>query len=143
MRALYEKVKPEGERIGWWDLWVPNEALATVGLVPEKEGDTWNRSKRRLLKGRFNSCPASPPPPTFRSPIQVLTHPTPLSSPALFTSRAALPWHPAHLCPLSLPSSLTAPSYSSSGEGIRAPSFSSYLYFLFCPTLIYRETYPR
>ncbi|KAK2504026.1 hypothetical protein MC885_012399 [Smutsia gigantea] len=26
---------------------------------------------------------------------------------------------------------------------IRAPSFSSYLYFLFCPTLIYRETYPR
>ncbi|KAI4546621.1 hypothetical protein MG293_003176, partial [Ovis ammon polii] len=28
------------------------------------------------------------------------------------------------------------------GEGIRAPSFSSYLYFLFCPTLIYRETYP-
>ncbi|KAM9760159.1 sterol O-acyltransferase 2 isoform 5-T5 [Dama dama] len=29
------------------------------------------------------------------------------------------------------------------GEGIRAPSFSSYLYFLFCPTLIYRETYPR
>ncbi|MBZ3872742.1 Sterol O-acyltransferase 2, partial [Sciurus carolinensis] len=29
------------------------------------------------------------------------------------------------------------------GEGIWAPSFSSYLYFLFCPTLIYRETYPR
>uniref|UniRef100_A0A2K5I645 O-acyltransferase n=1 Tax=Colobus angolensis palliatus TaxID=336983 RepID=A0A2K5I645_COLAP len=29
------------------------------------------------------------------------------------------------------------------GEGIQAPSFSSYLYFLFCPTLIYRETYPR
>ncbi|XP_075863408.1 sterol O-acyltransferase 2 isoform X2 [Microcebus murinus] len=29
------------------------------------------------------------------------------------------------------------------GEGPRAPSFSSYLYFLFCPTLIYRETYPR
>ncbi|XP_014641995.1 PREDICTED: sterol O-acyltransferase 2 [Ceratotherium simum simum] len=29
------------------------------------------------------------------------------------------------------------------GRGIRAPSFSSYLYFLFCPTLIYRETYPR
>ncbi|XP_066114718.1 sterol O-acyltransferase 2 [Saccopteryx bilineata] len=29
------------------------------------------------------------------------------------------------------------------GEGVRAPSFSSYLYFLFCPTLIYRETYPR
>ncbi|OWK16759.1 hypothetical protein Celaphus_00011433 [Cervus elaphus hippelaphus] len=28
-------------------------------------------------------------------------------------------------------------------QGIRAPSFSSYLYFLFCPTLIYRETYPR
>ncbi|XP_045143153.1 sterol O-acyltransferase 2 [Echinops telfairi] len=29
------------------------------------------------------------------------------------------------------------------GEGIQAPSFSSYLYFLFCPTLIYRTTYPR
>ncbi|XP_006870187.1 PREDICTED: sterol O-acyltransferase 2 [Chrysochloris asiatica] len=29
------------------------------------------------------------------------------------------------------------------GEEIRAPSFSSYLYFLFCPTLIYREIYPR
>ncbi|XP_023578646.1 sterol O-acyltransferase 2 isoform X3 [Octodon degus] len=29
------------------------------------------------------------------------------------------------------------------GEGVWAPSFSSYLYFLFCPTLIYRETYPR
>nr|KAF6375386.1 sterol O-acyltransferase 2 [Pipistrellus kuhlii] len=29
------------------------------------------------------------------------------------------------------------------GDGVRAPSFSSYLYFLFCPTLIYRETYPR
>ncbi|XP_047642699.1 sterol O-acyltransferase 2 [Phacochoerus africanus] len=29
------------------------------------------------------------------------------------------------------------------GEGVRTPSFSSYLYFLFCPTLIYRETYPR
>ncbi|XP_055474248.1 sterol O-acyltransferase 2 isoform X3 [Psammomys obesus] len=29
------------------------------------------------------------------------------------------------------------------GKGICAPSFSSYLYFLFCPTLIYRETYPR
>ncbi|XP_013204089.1 sterol O-acyltransferase 2 [Microtus ochrogaster] len=29
------------------------------------------------------------------------------------------------------------------GKGIGAPSFSSYLYFLFCPTLIYRETYPR
>ncbi|XP_076966924.1 sterol O-acyltransferase 2 isoform X2 [Tamandua tetradactyla] len=26
---------------------------------------------------------------------------------------------------------------------ICAPSFSSYLYFLFCPTLIYRDTYPR
>ncbi|XP_017831576.1 sterol O-acyltransferase 2 isoform X2 [Callithrix jacchus] len=32
---------------------------------------------------------------------------------------------------------------SRGGEGIQAPSFSSYLYFLFCPTLIYRETYPR
>ncbi|XP_045409859.1 sterol O-acyltransferase 2 isoform X3 [Lemur catta] len=29
------------------------------------------------------------------------------------------------------------------GKGTQAPSFSSYLYFLFCPTLIYRETYPR
>ncbi|XP_014397569.1 PREDICTED: sterol O-acyltransferase 2 [Myotis brandtii] len=29
------------------------------------------------------------------------------------------------------------------GEGVQAPSFSSYLYFLFCPTLIYRESYPR
>ncbi|KAM6154986.1 sterol O-acyltransferase 2 [Erethizon dorsatum] len=29
------------------------------------------------------------------------------------------------------------------GDGVWAPSFSSYLYFLFCPTLIYRETYPR
>ncbi|KAM4881172.1 sterol O-acyltransferase 2 isoform 1-T1 [Thomomys bottae] len=29
------------------------------------------------------------------------------------------------------------------GKGSGAPSFSSYLYFLFCPTLIYRETYPR
>ncbi|XP_029422057.1 sterol O-acyltransferase 2 isoform X1 [Nannospalax galili] len=26
---------------------------------------------------------------------------------------------------------------------ICVPSFSSYLYFLFCPTLLYRETYPR
>ncbi|XP_062328530.1 sterol O-acyltransferase 2 [Osmerus eperlanus] len=29
------------------------------------------------------------------------------------------------------------------GEVIRFPTFSSYLYFLFCPTLIYRESYPR
>lgn len=29
------------------------------------------------------------------------------------------------------------------GRGGEAPSFSSYLYFLFCPTLIYREKYPR
>ncbi|XP_033619539.1 sterol O-acyltransferase 2 isoform X4 [Fukomys damarensis] len=29
------------------------------------------------------------------------------------------------------------------GEEVWTPSFSSYLYFLFCPTLIYRETYPR
>ncbi|XP_073939557.1 sterol O-acyltransferase 2 isoform X3 [Castor canadensis] len=29
------------------------------------------------------------------------------------------------------------------GKSTWAPSFSSYLYFLFCPTLIYRETYPR
>ncbi|XP_060051274.1 sterol O-acyltransferase 2 isoform X2 [Erinaceus europaeus] len=28
-------------------------------------------------------------------------------------------------------------------KGGEAPSFSTYLYFLFCPTLIYRETYPR
>nr|XP_010348164.1 sterol O-acyltransferase 2 isoform X2 [Saimiri boliviensis boliviensis] len=32
---------------------------------------------------------------------------------------------------------------SRGGEGIQAASFSSYLYFLFCPTLLYRETYPR
>lgn len=29
------------------------------------------------------------------------------------------------------------------GENPRLPTFSSYLYFLFCPTLIYRESYPR
>ncbi|XP_029005500.1 sterol O-acyltransferase 2 [Betta splendens] len=29
------------------------------------------------------------------------------------------------------------------GESHRLPTFSSYLYFLFCPTLIYRESYPR
>ncbi|XP_072540869.1 sterol O-acyltransferase 2 [Salminus brasiliensis] len=29
------------------------------------------------------------------------------------------------------------------GEACRFPTLSSYLYFLFCPTLIYRETYPR
>ncbi|XP_044072685.1 sterol O-acyltransferase 2 isoform X2 [Siniperca chuatsi] len=29
------------------------------------------------------------------------------------------------------------------GESPRFPTFSSYLYFLFCPTLIYRESYPR
>uniref|UniRef100_A0A673G7Y1 O-acyltransferase n=1 Tax=Sinocyclocheilus rhinocerous TaxID=307959 RepID=A0A673G7Y1_9TELE len=29
------------------------------------------------------------------------------------------------------------------GEPLRYPSLSSYLYFLFCPTLIYREVYPR
>nr|XP_020445772.1 sterol O-acyltransferase 2-like [Monopterus albus] len=29
------------------------------------------------------------------------------------------------------------------GERPRFPTFSSYLYFLFCPTLIYRESYPR
>ncbi|XP_061074807.1 sterol O-acyltransferase 2 [Conger conger] len=29
------------------------------------------------------------------------------------------------------------------GESPRLPTFSSYLYFLFCPTLIYRESYPR
>ncbi|ROK31093.1 Sterol O-acyltransferase 2 [Anabarilius grahami] len=28
-------------------------------------------------------------------------------------------------------------------ESLRYPSLSSYLYFLFCPTLIYREVYPR
>uniref|UniRef100_UPI0037E93E33 sterol O-acyltransferase 2 n=1 Tax=Semicossyphus pulcher TaxID=241346 RepID=UPI0037E93E33 len=28
-------------------------------------------------------------------------------------------------------------------EGERFPTLSSYLYFLFCPTLIYRESYPR
>ncbi|XP_035243317.1 sterol O-acyltransferase 2 [Anguilla anguilla] len=29
------------------------------------------------------------------------------------------------------------------GTSPRLPTFSSYLYFLFCPTLIYRESYPR
>ncbi|KAI1899973.1 hypothetical protein AGOR_G00067440 [Albula goreensis] len=29
------------------------------------------------------------------------------------------------------------------GEAIRLPTFSSYLYFLFCPILIYKESYPR
>uniref|UniRef100_A0A3B3CIB7 Sterol O-acyltransferase 2 n=1 Tax=Oryzias melastigma TaxID=30732 RepID=A0A3B3CIB7_ORYME len=29
------------------------------------------------------------------------------------------------------------------GETSRFPTFSSYLYFLFCPTLIFRESYPR
>ncbi|XP_072510887.1 sterol O-acyltransferase 2 isoform X1 [Notamacropus eugenii] len=33
--------------------------------------------------------------------------------------------------------------HAKAGEGVKAPSFSSYLYFLFCPTLIYRESYPR
>lgn len=39
--------------------------------------------------------------------------------------------------------SVTGTLRATGGECIRAPSFSSYLYFLFCPTLIYRETYPR
>ncbi|KAG7259544.1 hypothetical protein CRUP_005539, partial [Coryphaenoides rupestris] len=34
-------------------------------------------------------------------------------------------------------------STAKQGETQRFPSFSSYLYFLFCPTLIYRESYPR
>ncbi|TNN82219.1 Sterol O-acyltransferase 1 [Liparis tanakae] len=29
------------------------------------------------------------------------------------------------------------------GESPKSPTLSSYLYFLFCPTLIYRESYPR
>nr|XP_061814038.1 sterol O-acyltransferase 2-like [Nerophis lumbriciformis] len=29
------------------------------------------------------------------------------------------------------------------GEKVHIPTFSTYLYFLFCPTLIYRESYPR
>ncbi|XP_032974464.1 sterol O-acyltransferase 2 [Rhinolophus ferrumequinum] len=33
--------------------------------------------------------------------------------------------------------------HAKGGKGVQAPSFSSYFYFLFCPTLIYRETYPR
>ncbi|KPP59980.1 sterol O-acyltransferase 2-like [Scleropages formosus] len=37
---------------------------------------------------------------------------------------------------------LTEHSYSP-GEAPKFPTFSSYLYFLFCPTLIYRESYPR
>ncbi|CAO2600678.1 Sterol O-acyltransferase 2 [Lemmus lemmus] len=45
--------------------------------------------------------------------------------------------------PVHPPHTLTQPFHSCPGKGIGAPSFSSYLYFLFCPTLIYRETYPR
>lgn len=30
-----------------------------------------------------------------------------------------------------------------SGEDVKIPEFSSYLYFLFCPVLIYRDSYPR
>uniref|UniRef100_A0A4X2L0X6 O-acyltransferase n=1 Tax=Vombatus ursinus TaxID=29139 RepID=A0A4X2L0X6_VOMUR len=33
--------------------------------------------------------------------------------------------------------------HTKAGKGAQVPSFSSYLYFLFCPTLIYRESYPR
>ncbi|KAM8981102.1 sterol O-acyltransferase 2 [Sarcophilus harrisii] len=33
--------------------------------------------------------------------------------------------------------------HAKGGEKTQAPSFSSYLYFLFCPTLMYRENYPR
>ncbi|XP_069087037.1 sterol O-acyltransferase 2 [Pleurodeles waltl] len=29
------------------------------------------------------------------------------------------------------------------GKKVKLPEFSSYLYFLFCPTLIYRDSYPR
>uniref|UniRef100_H3BA85 O-acyltransferase n=1 Tax=Latimeria chalumnae TaxID=7897 RepID=H3BA85_LATCH len=29
------------------------------------------------------------------------------------------------------------------GEKLKLPKFSSYLYFLFCPTLLYRDSYPR
>ncbi|KAM4587948.1 sterol O-acyltransferase 2 [Odontesthes bonariensis] len=32
---------------------------------------------------------------------------------------------------------------SKKGESPKFPTFSSYMYFLFCPTLIYRESYPR
>ncbi|XP_053492901.1 sterol O-acyltransferase 2 [Ictalurus furcatus] len=32
---------------------------------------------------------------------------------------------------------------SKKGEAASFPTLSNYLYFLFCPTLIYRETYPR
>ncbi|XP_032871587.1 sterol O-acyltransferase 2 isoform X1 [Amblyraja radiata] len=31
----------------------------------------------------------------------------------------------------------------SQGEVLQMPAFSCYLYFLFCPTLIYRDSYPR
>uniref|UniRef100_A0A2K5V656 O-acyltransferase n=1 Tax=Macaca fascicularis TaxID=9541 RepID=A0A2K5V656_MACFA len=46
-------------------------------------------------------------------------------------------------CGASAPAGLPLCPGLRAGEGIQAPSFSSYLYFLFCPTLIYRETYPR
>ncbi|XP_010607590.1 sterol O-acyltransferase 2 isoform X3 [Fukomys damarensis] len=45
--------------------------------------------------------------------------------------------------PTLCPPLLTHPCHASPGEEVWTPSFSSYLYFLFCPTLIYRETYPR
>ncbi|KAJ3603246.1 hypothetical protein NHX12_030988 [Muraenolepis orangiensis] len=38
---------------------------------------------------------------------------------------------------------VTRSSEAKEGETQRFPTFSSYLYFLFCPTLIYKESYPR
>lgn len=39
--------------------------------------------------------------------------------------------------------SLVVRNTSQKGQVLRYPSLHSYLYFLFCPTLIYREVYPR
>lgn len=101
--------------------------------MPGMEAKRGVRERVQLLPGL-----TPPPPAPTSSPSPPAT--APLPPPALHP-----PSHrpsPATRC-LCLPPSLMDPSHSSPGEGIRAPSFSSYLYFLFCPTLIYRETYPR
>lgn len=96
--------------------------------------------QRGALESGFSSCPVSPPhlQPQHPAPLPPQLHLCPLQ----FSTPQSHRPSPATRC-LCLPPSLMDPSYSSPGEGVRAPSFSSYLYFLFCPTLIYRETYPR
>lgn len=51
------------ERIGWWDLWLLNEALAPIDLVPEK-GRYLEQKQRGLLKSRLTlpSFTLLPPP---------------------------------------------------------------------------------